>query len=100
MKVRELISRATYKTVKKMDREEMNDWARELYNDAMRDCEAASMLSLHDEFGWSTKRLAKFMDHRNKVIDAINRRNISAAEIIEGLIGEGVVIVEEGEEQK
>lgn len=46
IKVRELISRATYKTVKNMNREQMNEWAKALYNDAMRDCEAASMLAL------------------------------------------------------
>ena len=94
IKVRELISRATYKTVKKMDREEMNNWARELYNDAMRDCEAASMLALKDEFGFSTKRLARFMDRRNSTIISINKRLITAEEIILGMIDEGVVIVE------
>ena len=94
IKVRELISRATYKTVKNMNREDMNDWAKALYNDAMRDCEAASMLALKDEFGFSTKRLARFMSRRNNTIDCINRREISAQEIILGLIDEGVDIVE------
>lgn len=95
LKVRELISRATYKTVKKMDRETMNDWAKALYNDALRDCEAASMLALKDEFGFSTKRLARFMDRRNNTIISINKRLVSAEEIILGMIDEGVVIVEE-----
>lgn len=94
IKVRELISRATYKTVKNMNREDMNDWAKALYNDAMRDCEAASMLALKDEFGFSTKRLARFMSRRNNTTDCINRREISAQEIILGLIDEGVDIVE------
>lgn len=95
VKVRELISRATYKTVKNMNREQMNEWAKALYNDAMRDCEAASMLALKDEFGFSTKRLARFMDRRNSTIISINKRLITAEEIILGMIGEGVVIVEE-----
>lgn len=94
LKVRELISRATYKTVKNMNREDMNEWAKMLYNDALRDCEAASMLSLKDEFGFSTVRLARFMDRRNNIIISINKRLISADEIIQGLISEGVVIVE------
>lgn len=94
IKVRELISRATYKTVKNMNREQMNEWAKALYNDAMRDCEAASMLALKDEFGFSTKRLARFMDRRNSTIISINKRLITAEEIILGMIGEGVVIVE------
>lgn len=94
VKVRELISRATYKTVKNMNREQMNEWAKALYNDAMRDCEAASMLALKDEFGFSTKRLARFMDRRNSTIISINKRLITAEEIILGMIGEGVVIVE------
>ena len=94
LKVRELISRATYKTVKNMNRETMNDWAKMLYNDALHDCEAASMLALKDEFGFSTKRLARFMDRRNNIIISINKRLISADEIIQGLISEGVVIVE------
>ena len=95
LKVRELISRATYKTVKNMNRETMNDWAKALYNDALRDCEAASMLALKDEFGFSTVRLARFMDRRNNTIISINKRLITADEIILGLIGEGVDIVEE-----
>lgn len=95
VKVRELISRATYKTVKTMNREQMNEWAKALYNDAMRDCEAASMLALKDEFGFSTKRLSRFMDRRNNTIISINKRLITAEEIILGMIGEGVVIVEE-----
>ena len=37
LKIRELISRATYKTVKNFNREQMNDWAKMLYNDALRD---------------------------------------------------------------
>lgn len=94
IKVRELISRATYKTVKNMNREQMNEWAKALYNDAMRDCEAASMLALKDEFGFSTKRLARFMDRRNSTIISINKRLITAEEIILGMISEGVVIVE------
>ena len=95
VKVRELISRATYKTVKNMNREQMNEWAKALYNDAMRDCEAASMLALKDEFGFSTKRLSRFMDRRNNTIISINKRLITAEEIILGMIDEGVVIVEE-----
>lgn len=95
IKIRELISRATYKTVKNMNREQMNDWAKALYNDAMRDCEAASMLALKDEFGFSTKRLARFMDRRNNTIISINKRLITAEEIILGMIQEGVIIVEE-----
>ena len=94
VKVRELISRTTYKTVKNMNREQMNEWAKALYNDAMRDCEAASMLALKDEFGFSTKRLSRFMDRRNNTIISINKRLITAEEIILGMIGEGVVIVE------
>lgn len=94
LKVRELISQATYKTVKNFNREEMNDWAAMLYNDALRDCEAASMQALKDEFGFGTKRLAKFMDRRNNTIVCINKRLVSADEIIRGLIEEGVVIVE------
>lgn len=95
VKVRELISRGTYKTVKNMNREQMNEWAKALYNDAMRDCEAASMLALKDEFGFSTKRLSRFMDRRNNTIISINKRLITAEEIILGMIDEGVVIVEE-----
>ena len=94
VKVRELISRATYKTVKNMNREQMNEWAKALYNDAMRDCEAASMLALKDEFGFSTKRLSRFMDRRNNTIISINKRLITTEEIILGMIDEGVVIVE------
>lgn len=94
IKIRELISRATYKTVKNMNREQMNDWAKALYNDAMRDCEAASMLALKDEFGFSTVRLARFMDHRNNTIICINQRQITSEEIILGMIKEGVIIVE------
>lgn len=94
LKIRELISRATYKTVKNFNREQMNDWAKMLYNDALRDCEAASMQALKDEFGFGTTRLARFMERRNNTIDCINQRQISADEIIHGLISEGVVIVE------
>ena len=94
LKVRELISRATYKTVKNMNREDMNEWAKMLYNDALRDCEAASMLALKDEFGFSTKRLARYMERRNNTIISINKRLITAEEIILGMIDEGVVIVE------
>ena len=39
-KIRELISRATYKTIKSMNREEVNEFAKRIYLDALKDAAA------------------------------------------------------------
>ena len=98
------ISRETYKRVKNMNRLQMDAWiyevGKKMYLDALRDAAAAEMTTLKDEFGFGTKRLAKFMERRESIIDAINEKYITANEIFAGLIAEGIIIVDKGKEDK
>ena len=93
------ISRETYKRVKNMNRLQMDAWiyevGKKMYLDGLRDAAAAELTSLKDEFGFGTKRLAKFMERRESIIDAINEKYITADEIFAGLIAEGIIIVDQ-----
>ena len=97
-KIRELISRATYKTIKSMNREEVNEFAKRIYLDALKDAAAAELTSLKDEFGFGTKRLAQFFDKRERIIDAINERELTADEILDGLRKKGIKIVDNAQD--
>ena len=91
-----MISRDVYRTLKKKSREELQEWltayCAAAYMDGIRDATAADMLSLRDEFGFSTKRLSRFIARRDNTISAINQKFITADEIIQGLQEEGVEI--------
>ncbi len=91
-----LIKREVYRSLKKKSREELSEWLNNYcvlsYLDGMRDTTAADMLALHDEFNFSTVRLNRVFTHRDETIEAIHKHLISADEIIDGLIQEGVKI--------
>ena len=94
--MREIISRFTYKRIKSMNREEMNDWltrfGTEIYNDACRDCAVAEITGLRDEFSFGTSRISRFMVKRDTVIDAINKKEFTVNDAIEELKKEGLRI--------
>ena len=92
----EIINRATYKRVKKYNREDMNLWfhqfGTELYNEGCRDSAVAEILALRDEFGFDTEQIAQFMQKRDNTIDSINKKLITVQEILDGLREEGLSI--------
>ncbi len=93
---REIINRETYKRIKRYNREQLNEWLTEfgliMYNDGCRDAACGEILSLRDEFGFGTSRIARFMQKRDNTIDSINKRMITVEEIINGLRSEGLKI--------
>ena len=92
----DIISRDTYRRLKKYNREELNTWIHKfglvIYNNGCRDAAAAEILALRDEFGFGTSRIARFMAKRDNTITAINERYITVEEILEGLREEGLKI--------
>ena len=87
--VQEVISRAIYKEVKNRKRIDMNFWlnmfAVASYNDACRDAAIAEITSLRDEFGMETEDIARFMVKRDKVIQAINKKEFTPEQAVEVL---------------
>ena len=93
---KEIIDRATYKRVKKYNREDMNLWFHQfgttLYNDGCRDTAAAEITALRDEFGFGTQRIARFMQKRDAVVKAINEREFTVEDVLGELRKEGLRI--------
>ena len=102
------IGRDEWKFLKKKDREAFNGWLKEYYRNcrgkAIDESLAAAMLSLKDEFGFGTKRMAQFVEKFYSVLEGISLKNISADEIYVGMESEGIRIeyqtVEEYEQLK
>ena len=102
------IGRDEWKFLKKKDREAFNGWLKEYYRNcrgkAIDESLAAAMLSLKDEFGFGTKRMAQFVEKFYSVLEGISLKNISADEIYVGMESEGIRIeyqtVEEYEKLK
>ena len=102
------IGRDEWKFLKKKDREAFNGWLKEYYRNcrgkAIDESLAAAMLSLKDEFGFGTNRMAKFVEKFYSVLEGIGLKNISADEIYVGMESEGIRIeyqtVEEYEKLK
>jgi hypothetical protein len=94
--MREVISRATYKRLKGMDRQELNGWlnafGQEMYNIGCKDAAVAEITSLRDEFSYGTQRIARFMRRRDEIIRAINNREFTIDEAIMVLREEGLRI--------
>lgn len=92
----EIIDRATYKRIKKYNRQELNIWltkfGTEIYNDGCRDAACAEILALRDEFNFGTSRISRFMQKRDNTIDSINKKLVTVSEIIDGLREEGLRI--------
>ena len=92
---KEVISRATYKRVKRYDRLMMDLWlskyALAVYNDACRDAAVAEITALRDEFDMENDDIARFMKRRDEIIAAINERLVSVNEAIDTLRKEDVL---------
>ena len=102
------ISRSEYKGLQHKNREQLNGWLGQYYlncrGKAIDEALAAAMLANKDEFGFGTKRLAKFVQKFYVTLEAIVLGNISADEIYKGMEMEGIRIeyqtVEEYEKEK
>lgn len=96
-----MISRETYREVKKMNREQMDRWTYtfgvKLYLDGKNDATMAMCRVLHDQFGFGEKRLRELLAGQESDMEAIHQRLISAAEIQEGLAAEGCNLNHKGE---
>ena len=88
----EIINRATRKKLQRYDRQELNDWlqmfATYYYNRGLRDSVAAEITAMTDELGFGTLRVARGINRRNEIVDAINRKEIDADLIIDVLTKE------------
>ena len=102
------ITHDEYKILKKKNREKLNVWLGQYYlncrGKAIDEALAAAMLANKDEFGFGTKRMAKFVQKFYVTLEAIGLGNISADEIYKGMEMEGIRIeyqtVEEYEKEK
>lgn len=90
--MKEIISHATYKAVKKRHRIAMNEWLTEyalaVYNDGCLDAALAEILALRDEFNMANDDIARFMKKRDTTVSAINQRLITREELLDGLRSE------------
>lgn len=88
----DIINRATRKKLQRYTREELNDWlqafATYYYNRGLRDGVAAEITAMRDELGFGTLRVARVIARRNEIVDAINRNEFDADEIIDVLTKE------------
>ena len=88
----DIIDRATRKRIQKYTREELNDWLQKFatyyYNRGLRDSAAAEITAMRDELGFGTLRIARVINKRNEVVDAINRQEFDADLIIDVLTQE------------
>ena len=92
----EVISRATYKKVKRYDRFKINIWLHkfgtELYNDGCLDSTCAMITALHDILDLSTEQIGEIIAKKDGIIQAINEKEISVKDILAGLREEGLTI--------
>ena len=92
----EVISRATYKKVKRYDRFKMNIWLHkfgtELYNNGCLDSTCAMITALHDILDLSTEQIGEIIAKKDGIIRAINEKEISVQDILDGLREEGLTI--------
>ena len=89
---REIINRATRKRLQRYSREELNEWLQTFatfyYNRGLRDSVAAEITAMRDELGFGTLRVARVINRRNEIVDAINRNEFDADTIIDVLSAE------------
>ena len=95
-----MIRRDTYRFLKKLSREQLSKWLCqfyvEAYNAGIRDDQAAVFRRLVDDFDFTNEQIAELRQGKDEDVNSINEKYVTAEEIIEGLIGEGITNLQGG----
>ena len=88
-----MISRENHRYIKSLNREQFSNWLYqyfvESYNDGAYDTEVAIYRNLIDKFNFADDDIARLKEGVKDDIDSINRKYITAQEIMDGLEQEG-----------
>ena len=83
---------------KKLNREQFSaklyEYYTQAYNEGVNDTEAAIYRRLYDDFGFTDEMVKQLRKGVGSDIDSINLKLITATEIFEGLINEGLTSLE------
>lgn len=89
-----MISRDNHRYLKSLTREQFTkkfyEYYASAYNEGANDTEATIYRRLFDDFGFADEQIAKLRDGVKSDMDAINQKYITAEEIVNGLISEGL----------
>lgn len=94
------ISRDNYRhLIKHLTREQFSvklyHYYTQAYNEGVNDTEASIYRRLYDDFGFTDDMIKQLREGVGNDIDAINLKLITATEIFEGLINEGLTSLQE-----
>lgn len=96
-----MIRRDTYRFLKKLSREKLSSWLCqfyvEAYNAGIRDDQAAVFRRLVDDFDFTNEQIAELRQGKDEDVNSINQKYVTAEEIIEGLISEGITNLQGGQ---
>ena len=91
------INREIYRDIKNKSKEQMEQYFRvyygNAYNQGITETYLAVFHHLHDMYNFTNEQLEELFYACNNDIEAMNQRYISADEILNGLIGEGVTFL-------
>lgn len=89
-----MISRENHRYLKNLTREQFSKklyvYYSQAYNEGANDTEATIYRRLFDDFGFTDEQIEKLRDGVKADMDAIQQKYITAEEIVNGLISEGL----------
>lgn len=89
-----MISRENHRYLKNLNREQFSKklyvYYSQAYNEGANDTEATIYRRLFDDFGFTDEQIEKLRDGVKADMDLIQQKYITAEEIVNGLIGEGL----------
>ncbi len=89
-----MISRENHRYLKNLTREQFSKklyvYYSQAYNEGANDTEATIYRRLFDDFGFTDEQIEKLRDGVKADMDLIQQKYITAEEIVNGLIGEGL----------
>lgn len=89
-----MISRENHRFLKNLTREQFSKklyvYYSQAYNEGANDTEATIYRRLFDDFGFTDEQIEKLRDGVKADMDAIQQKYITAEEIVNGLISEGL----------
>lgn len=89
-----MISREVHRKLKSLSREQFTEkfymYYSQAYNEGANDTEATIYRRLFDDFGFTDEQIEKLRDGVKADMDLIQQKYITAEEIVNGLISEGL----------
>lgn len=90
-----MISRENHRYLKSLTREQFSKklyvYYSQAYNEGANDTEATIYRRLFDDFGFTDEQIEILRNGVKADMDAIQEKYITAKEIVDGLIGEGLI---------